>query len=217
MWKEPVFNFWETHKSLSLLSYLPQNWKQMLPFFIRLWTGQLWSCENKNPPVNLSCSLSSFFTLFFSSFFILTPLSLFSLLRFLVFVFFLSSLLTRLCRRCACVYVGGDQWCQSQNREHWENWRNAIQLQSDMTLEKGGCGAESCGVFPGHTTARGLGFDLFKAFCLLLDEESWLRFVSAGERERKGEGERGMVWGIKGVVVHRNGWGWGGGEWRGGT
>ncbi len=137
MWKEPVFNFWETHKSLSLLSYLPQNWKQMLPFFIRLWTGQLWSCENKNPPVNLSCSLSSFFTLSFSSFFILTPLSLFSLLRFLVFVFFLSSLLTRLCRRCACVCVGGDQWCQSQNREHWENWRNAIQLQSDMTLEKG--------------------------------------------------------------------------------
>lgn len=31
MWKEPVFNFWETHKSLSLLSYWPQNWKQMLP------------------------------------------------------------------------------------------------------------------------------------------------------------------------------------------
>ncbi len=107
MWKEPVFNFWETHKSLSLLSYLPQNWKQMLPFFIRLWTGQLWSCENKNPPVNLSCSLSSFFTLSFSSFFILTPLSLFSLLRFLFFVFFLSSFLTRLCRRCACVCVLG--------------------------------------------------------------------------------------------------------------
>lgn len=64
MWKEPVFNFWETHKSLSLLSYLPQNWKQMLPFFIRLWTGQLWSCENKNHPVNLSCSLSSFLLLF---------------------------------------------------------------------------------------------------------------------------------------------------------
>jgi len=55
-----------------------------------------------------------------------------------------------------------------------------------MTLEKGGCGAESCGVFPGRTTARGLGFDLFKAFCLLLDEESWLRFVRAGEREKGG-------------------------------
>lgn len=32
MWKGPVFNFWETHKSLSLLSYWPQNWKQMLPY-----------------------------------------------------------------------------------------------------------------------------------------------------------------------------------------
>lgn len=42
LWKKPVFNFWETHKSLSLLSYWLQNWKQMLhslphPF----WTGQL--------------------------------------------------------------------------------------------------------------------------------------------------------------------------------
>ncbi len=115
MWKEPVFNFWETHKSLSLLSYLPQNWKQMLPFFIRLWTGQLWSCENKNHPVNLSCSLFSFFTPFFSSFFVLTPLSLISLLRSLVFVFFLSSLLTRLCRRCACV-LGGSVMSKSKPR-----------------------------------------------------------------------------------------------------
>lgn len=52
-----------------------------------------------------------------------------------------------------------------------------------MTLENEGCGAESYGVFPGRTTARGLGFDLFKAFCLLLDEESWLSFVSTGERK----------------------------------
>lgn len=28
--KRPVFNFWETHKSLPLLSYRRQNWKQML-------------------------------------------------------------------------------------------------------------------------------------------------------------------------------------------
>lgn len=30
LWKKPVFNSWETHKSLSLLSYRLQNWKQML-------------------------------------------------------------------------------------------------------------------------------------------------------------------------------------------
>lgn len=43
LWKKkPVFNFWETHKSLSLLSYWLRNWKQMLHSFpLSFWTGQL--------------------------------------------------------------------------------------------------------------------------------------------------------------------------------
>lgn len=52
-----------------------------------------------------------------------------------------------------------------------------------MTLENRAEEQKASPVFPGRATAPGLGFDLFKASCLLLDGESWLPLVSAGERQ----------------------------------
>lgn len=60
---------------------------------------------------------------------------------------------------------------------------NTAAIQHDA--RKWGWGAESLSpVFPGPATAPGLGFDLFKASCLLLDGESWLLLANAGEKQR---------------------------------
>lgn len=53
-------------------------------------------------------------------------------------------------------------------------------------------------IFPGRATAPGLGFDLFKASCLLLDGESWLLLVSAAEKQGGGVVGAGGVLGVLG-------------------
>lgn len=87
--KKPVFNFWETHKSLPLLSYWQQNWKQML--HSPLLPFELANYRVVKIKISLYISFTPFPFFLPSSFSLFPPplLSLSSLLQSLSF--FLSS------------------------------------------------------------------------------------------------------------------------------